>query len=453
MRQRLQAFSAIQIIVFAYLIAVLLCTVFLMLPISRKQGIELSLMDGLFVATSAISVTGLTTVNIVNTFSTFGQSILMLAFQFGGIGIMTLGSLLWLMLGQSITLSQRRLLMLDQNQTHLSGLVRLLLVIVRMVVYIELIGTILFGFYFKFAGYYTNWNDSFYYSLFHTLSSFTNAGFDLFETANAQFGDDYFAQAITMLLIVLGSIGFPVLVELREYVLRRSRGDMRFRFSLFTKITSITYISIMAVGAIGIWVMERTLLMADKSWHSQLFISLFNSVTLRSAGLSTIDFSEFGAGAHFFMSVLMFIGGSPSSTGGGIRTTTLAVLFLTLVSVARQRKEVTAFSRTIRHDEVLKSFFVFSLAVFLCITSIIAIESVGGKSFSLQAIIFEVTSAFGTCGASLGITSDLRGAAKWVIIILMFIGRIGLVLLLGLFHRDKKRTLKVRYPEEKIIIG
>ena len=450
LKHRIQSFSAVQIIFFAYLVGVIVCTAVLVLPVSHKQGAELSAMDAFFVATSAISVTGLSTVNIVETFSMFGQMTLLLAIQFGGIGIMTLGTLLWVILGQNVTLSQRRLLMIDQNQTHLSGLVRLLQIIVKMVIFIELSGTILFGFYFKWMGYFDGWMQSFYHAFFHTLSTYTNAGFDLFGDSLVGFYDDYVVQSVSMILIVLGSIGFPVLVELWHYVFGKTK---HFRFSLFSKITFICYTAIFAIGAIGVWVMERADYLRGQSWHSQLFFSLFNSVTARSSGLATMDMAELGSGTQFFISNLMFIGGSPSSTGGGIRTTTFAVLILTLICVARSRKEVTAFGRTLKQEDVLKSFFVFALGVFLVVCSAVAINAVDDDKFSLQAIIFEVTSAFGTCGLSLGITPDLSNFSKIMIIILMFIGRIGLLTLLNLFHKDKQRTLKVRYPEEKIIIG
>jgi Trk-type K+ transport system membrane component len=450
MKYRIQSFSAAQIIIGAYIVAIVLFTSILLMPISIKPGQGLSVMDALFVATSAVSITGLTPVNTVETFSMFGQCMLLLAFQFGGIGLMTLGTLLWLILGQNVSLSQRRLLMIDQNQNHLSGLVRLLLVIVKMVLIFEAGGTLIFGFYFKFSGYYEGWIEAFYHAMFHALSSFTNAGFDIFGNSMMGFADDYFVQIITMLLIISGSVGFPVLVELREYLFGKIP---HFRFSLFTKITSITFFGLLVAGTIGFWLMERQLFMEGKSWHAQLFYSLFSSVTTRSGGMATLDMAELGGGTQFFTSILMFIGGSPSSAGGGIRTTTFAVIILTLISVARSRKEVMVFRRTLKHEDVLKSFFVFAIACILCVVSVLILDITEVQRFPLSAILFEVGSAFGTCGLSLGITSQLSDAGKPILIMLMFIGRIGLLTLLYMFRNEKQRPLKVRYPEEKIIIG
>jgi Trk-type K+ transport system membrane component len=153
------------------------------------------------------------------------------------------------------------------------------------------------------------------------------------------------------------------------------------------------------------------------------------------------------------MAILMFIGGSPSSAGGGIRTTTFAVLVLTLIAVARMRKDVTVYRRTVKQEDVMKSFFVFVLGILLCASSVLFISAAEGNRFPLEALVFEVASAFGTCGASLGITADLSGAAQGCLLLLMFVGRIGLVTLLGLFHKDRQRPVAYRYPEEKIIIG
>jgi Trk-type K+ transport system membrane component len=450
MKHRIQSFSAAQIIIGAYIIAIGLFTAILLMPFSIKPGQGLSFMDALFVATSAVSITGLTPVNTVETFTMFGQCMLLLAFQFGGIGLMTLGTLLWLILGQNVSLSQRKLIMIDQNQNHLAGLIRLLLVIVKMVLLFESVGTLIFGIYFKFSGHYEGWLEAFYYALFHAMSAFTNSGFDIYGNSLMGFADDYFVQIVSMLLIIAGSVGFPVLIEFREYLFGKTA---HFRFSLFTKITSITFFGLLVAGAIGFWIMEKQLLMAGKSWHAQLFYSLFNSVSSRSAGLSIIDMSDLGSGTQFFTSILMFIGGSPSSAGGGIRTTTLAVIILTLISVARSRKEVMVFKRTLIHDDVLKSFFVFAIAIILCVVSVLVLDITEMHHFPISAMLFEVASAFGTCGLSLGITSELSDAGKPVLIILMLIGRIGLLTLLYMFRNEKQRPLNIRYPEEKIIIG
>ena len=451
-KQRLQSLSAVQLIVFAYLAAILACAALLMLPVSQNPGVRLTPLEALFTATSAVSVTGLSTVDTSSAFSPFGQTVLLFAFEFGGVGIMTLGTLLWVVLGQNVTLTQRKLLMADQNQNQLAGLVRLLRIIMTMVLLVEAAGTLFFALYFRLTGFAGGWGTSFYYGLFHAVSSFTNAGFDVFGDSMAAFRRDYAVQAATMLLIVLGSVGFPVLAELWRYA---TAGKERhaFRFSLFTKLTLATYAALLAAGALGLWWLERDGLLAGRPWHEQLFLSLFNSVTARSAGLTTVDLALYGTDSQLLMALLMFVGASPSSAGGGIRTTTVAVLALTLVSVARMRKDVTVFGRTVKHEDVLKSFFVFALGIFLCAVSVLFIAAVENGRFSLESVLFEVASAFGTCGASLGVTPHLSVLSQVCLMALMFVGRIGLVTFLGLFHRDRQKPAAWRYPEEKIIIG
>jgi len=240
-----------------------------------------------------------------------------------------------------------------------------------------------------------------------------------------------------------------VLIELRTYLTHRKKG---FRFSLFTKLTVTMYALLVALGAIGIWIVENGVSFAGMSWHEKLFYSLFNSVTSRSGGLSTMDVNEFTSPTQFLLSILMFIGASPSSVGGGIRTTTFAVVLLTLITYATGRSEVRVFRRSISQDDVTKSFVVFSTATMLVIGSVMVLSPLEREHFSLNKIIFEVCSAFGTSGLSTGITSLLSAPGKAVVMVLMFIGRVGIPALLFMF-RTKRRKEKYHYPQEDLIIG
>lgn len=438
-----------QFIVLGYATAVIIATVLLMLPISHKPGMKLSFLDALFTAVSGVSVTGLTTVNTAETFSIFGTIVLMFTFQIGGIGIMALGTFLWLILGRNISLTYRRLIMIDQNRHHLSGLVQLIRLLFFMAFLFEIVGAIFFSIYFYVAGYFTTWPQAIYYGTFHAISSYTNAGFDLFGDSLARFSDDYYVQAVTMLLIMLGAIGFPVLLEIREYIVQRKRS---FRFSLYTKLTTTTFLLLILLGAIGILLMESNHYLADKTWHEKLFFALFNSITTRSGGLSTMDVSELSVSAQYFMSILMFIGASPSSVGGGIRTTTLAVVMLALFTYAKGKFEVRAFHRTVKEEDVKKSLVVFSVGSMLTVTSILLLDWIEQQSFSLTAVIFEVSSAFGTCGLSNGITEHLSDGGKILVMLLMFIGRIGILSLLFIFRTNNKKE-NYHYPKEDLIIG
>ncbi|XEC95452.1 TrkH family potassium uptake protein [Paenibacillus tarimensis] len=448
-RTFLNRITPTQFVVLGYLTAVIISTILLRLPISWREGISLSWMDALFTATSAVSVTGLTVVNTAESFSAFGKIALLFMFQLGGIGIMTLGVFLWLILGRNISLSYRKLIMVDQNRNNLSGLVMLLKLVFTLALIIEGIGALFLMIYFKAAGIYEDWFTAFAHSVFHAISAFTNAGFDIYGNSLAKFSNDYFVQTVTMLLLILGAIGFPVLIELREYFFGKHK---KYRFSLFTKMTGIMFLLLIIAGAVGIWLLENDMYFAALPWHEKLFFSLFNSVTTRSGGLSTMDVNDFSMSTQLLLSGLMFIGASPSSVGGGIRTTTFAVILLTLANYAIGRNEVRAFHRTIKQEDIIKSFVVFTAATVLVTISAILLTYTEKMHIPLVSIIFEICSAFGTSGLSTGISEELTTAGKWVVTLLMFIGRIGMLSLLFIF-RTNLRKQNFHYPKEDIIIG
>lgn len=449
MLRKLQKMPASRHIVIAYLIGIVLIAVLLKLPISLKEGATISFVDALFTSASAVSVTGLTTVGIKDTLSGFGIGVLIIAFQFGGIGVMTLGSFYWLLFGQEIGLLQRKMIMIDQNRHNLSGLVQLMQMVLGFTLILEAISTVVFGLYFYFAGEYGSIWSALYYGMFHTISAFTNAGFDLFGNSLLDYSEDYFVQVFTIVLIVLGGIGFPVLAELREYLWG---GHTNFRFSLFTKLTLVTTSALLLFGAIGFWLTERTHALAGMSWHGKILSALFTSVTSRSAGLTTIDMSTITEASLLLVSILMFIGASPSSMGGGVRTTTVAVIVLALVAYARGEKEPKVYGRMISQEDSLKSFVFFLTGIALLLAGVFMLLLAEPNRWGVSAILFEVASAFGTCGLSTGITADLSSVSKISLIVLMFIGRIGLFLFYSLFTNGKKKPL-IRYPEEKLIIG
>lgn len=451
MLNRLQKMPASRLIVIAYFIGIFLIAILLKLPISLKAGATISFVDAFFTSASAVSVTGLTTVSITDTLSNFGIGVLIVAFQFGGIGVMTLGSFYWLLFGQEIGLLQRKMIMIDQNRNNLSGLVQLMQLVLAFTLMLEAISTLAFGLYFYFRGEYGSIWSALYHGMFHTISAFTNAGFDLFGNSLLNYSNDYFVQALTMFLIILGGIGFPVLAELREYWWG---GHKNFRFSLYTKLTLVTTSVLLLFGAIGFWLTERTHALAGMSWHGKILAALFTSVTSRSAGLTTIDISTITEASLLLVSILMFIGASPSSMGGGVRTTTVAVIVLALIAFSRGEKEPKVFGRTISQEDSLKSFVFFLTGIALLLGGVFVLLLSEPDRWGVSAILFEVASAFGTCGLSTGITADLGTVSKISLILLMFIGRIGLFLFYSLFTNGngKKKPL-IRYPEEKLIIG
>ncbi|WP_114353563.1 TrkH family potassium uptake protein [Saliterribacillus persicus] len=441
--------SAIHIVVSYYLLAVVFATLTVSIPAFRNPGVELPFIDALFTAVTAISVTGLTVISIPDTYNAAGQIAIAVILHLGGIGIMAAGTFVWVVLGKKIGLRSRKMIMVEQNTKTLSGLVRLMLEIFKLILVIEFIGAIILTIH--FLNYYDTWQDAMLQGFFGAISATTNGGLDITGASLIPFADDYFVQFINMVLIVLGAIGFPVLIEVQELLRGKTNGvNDRYKFSLFTKITTTTFFWLVVVGAVVIFLLEREAFFSDKAWHETFFYSLFQSVTSRSGGLSTMDVSEFGLPTLLFISMLMFIGASPSSVGGGIRTTTFAIMLLTIYNYAKGNSSIKVFGREIDYEDMLRSFVVIATAIILCTSSVIVLAHT--EYFSLIEIIFEVTSAFGTTGLSMGITSELSSFGKSVIMSLMFIGRIGVFSFLFLIRGDASQD-KFHYPKERVIIG
>jgi len=432
-----------------YIVAIIVAFLLLNLPFVHKSGVNVDPIDSLFVAVSGVSVTGLSPVNIVETYTTFGQIIIMIILNIGGIGVMAIGTMLWVFLGKHIGMRERQLIMLDNNKDTMSGTVKLILDIVRTILIIELVGASLLAFYF-----YRDNPDLQYaimQGMFVAVSATTNGGLDITGQSLIPYANDYFVQTIVMFLIILGSIGFPVLIEVKAYIKNRIPN---FRFSLFAKITTMTYLVLFVFGAIIILLFEHNHAFQNMTWHKSLFYALFQSATTRSAGLQTIDVSNFGEGTNVIMSVLMFIGSSPSSVGGGIRTTTFAILILFLLNFSNnnEKTSIKAFNREIHTTDVQRSFAVFTMAGILTFAGTITILVVENGKISFLQAFFEVMSAFGTCGLSLGVTDDISGMSKIVLMVLMFIGRVGLISFIIMIG-GRREPDKYHYPKERIQIG
>ncbi|MGJ9458604.1 TrkH family potassium uptake protein [Oceanobacillus sp. CF4.6] len=440
--------TPVQMLLSFYLLAVLFSTIILALPVAHQDGVEIPFIDILFTAVSAISVTGLSTISIAESLSTTGIILLALIMQLGAVGIMAMGTLIWLLLGKKIGLKERSLIMTDQNQTSFEGMVRLVKGIVYVLLVIELIGFLILGTY--FLQYFPTAGEAYLHGFFGTISAITNGGFDITGASLIPFRDDYFVQFINILLIIFGAIGFPVLIEVKEYLFMKNKSRSLFRFTLFTKVTTSTFFILIVVGTMGIYLLDMNAFFADKSWHESFFYALFQSVTTRSGGLSTMDVSLLSEPNQLFMSFLMFIGASPSSAGGGIRTTTFALAAIYVFTYIRGGKSIRIFNREIYDEDLAKAVAVTLVGIFLVFSSVLFIKVI--EPFSLEQILFEVTSAFGTVGLSLGITEDLTTVSKMLLMFLMFIGRVGIITFLLIF-KGKKEKRNYHYPKEKIIIG
>ncbi|MDD4169207.1 MAG: TrkH family potassium uptake protein [Desulfotomaculaceae bacterium] len=440
--------SPAQIIVLGYIVFTVLGALLLSLPISLNPGVELSFIDALFTATSAISVTGLTVVSTVETFSIAGRGFLLFLLQFGGIGIMTLGTLIYVLRGNQINLRERMMIRVDQNQTSLGGMVNLMLFIFKVAVVFELLGTLILTIHF-INNLGMSFLDALGMAFFHSVSGFTNTGLALFDNSLQNFSQDYVVQNVMFVLLIAGAIGFPVLLELYSNIKAR-RSLNRLKFSLYTKVTTITFGLLLVAGFIVVLVAEFDGPLAGMPWHQKIWVALFQSLTTRSGGFSTVDISVFQQSTLLFFCLLMFIGASPSSCGGGIRTTTLAVLVFSMFAIIRGKTSVKVYRRELFQEDIMRANTVFFISICLVIGSVILLSIL--ENATLMEILFETCSAFGTTGLSLGITAGLSTAGKVVMIFLMFVGRIGIVALMLVFHKRNPED-RYHYIKEHLIIG
>ncbi|ELB48093.1 TrkH family potassium uptake protein [Enterococcus faecium] len=445
-------FSSIQIIVFYYILMTVLSLVLFYMPIFREPDSHVSFVDMLFMAISTVSVTGLSTFDINSVFNDNGIILLEILFQVGGLGIMMISTAFVIFSKRRITLKQRQLIMTDMNQPRLSGIVRLIRITFAILIWFQLLFGTFFSIYFYYRGYFDRWRDAVFYGFYQAISAVTNSGFDVTGDSIKPFAHDYFFLILIMFLIFVGGIGFPVLMECREWLLyKRSNAKLPFRFSLFTKLAVLAFVILFVSGTVLIYLLEKDHLFQDSNMSVKWINSMFYSITTRNAGLQIHDLGDFQITTLIIFSLLMFIGCSPSSVGGGIRTTTVAIIGLYLYSFLKSEDNINIFGRRIDQDDVRKSVVVFMLSLGMCFFCIVFLSAT--EEQTLISIIIEVTSAFGTTGLSLGITEDLSVVGKITIATLMFIGRIGMLYTLMLFVPKETRDLGYEYPSEKIIIG
>lgn len=443
-----QNLSPVKLIVLLYFFAILISTVILNIPLFWREGQTLSLFDSLFTAISAISVTGLSVIQIDQVFNTAGYFALSFIFQLGGIGIMTMGTAIYIMLGKKIGLRERQLILIDHNQTTLSGLVRLTKKILQTILVIEFVGMVLLSI--CYLNYFDTWQEAWIQGYFASVSATTNTGFDITGVSLVPFANDYFVQFIHIILMILGAIGFPVLIEVQHWVATKRKGKSRFRFTTFMKLTTITYFVLLVFGTVVIFLLEHSHAFSDQTWYQSILSSLFNSVSSRSGGQITSNIAEFSTPTLIVIAFLMFIGSSPSSAGGGIRTTTFAVMLLSVYNYAKGRQTIKVFQREISHQDTIRSFVVLTTAMSLTLIAIFILSIT--ESLSILEIAFEVFSAFGTTGLSLGITADMSVIGRIVLMVMMFIGRIGIFSFLFLISSPPTKDL-YRYPKARMLIG
>ena len=439
--------SPMKIILAGYCLIILLGSLLLWLPVATRAGESVPFSDAFFTATSATCVTGLVRFDTYTCWSGFGQVIILCLIQIGGVGFMTLAITAMAAAGRKIGLQSRMLMQNSISAPHLGGIVRITRFILLGTLLVEGIGVILLGFYFIPR---LGFGEGLWYSVFHAISAFCNAGFDLFGqfspgSSLTTVGGNWYVNMIIMVLIVVGGLGFLVWKDLLDH---------RFSFSklrLHSKIVLITTGVLILGGAVCLfWLESGNPSFEAMGGSEKVLTSLFQSVTSRTAGFNSVNLSTMTQASQFVMILLMLVGGSTGSTAGGIKTTTAAVQLLSIRTIFRGRKSVEAYHRSIE-DAVVRTAS--------CITCLYLLLSVGvGLVIShLEAIpfltsLYESVSAIATVGLTLGITAQLGFVSKILLALLMIFGRAGSLTILLAFTSDKKK-IAARYPVEKVTVG
>ncbi|OQB14986.1 MAG: Ktr system potassium uptake protein B [Firmicutes bacterium ADurb.Bin193] len=436
----------IQIIAICFAGIILLGAIFLALPIASKDGNSLSFIDALFTSTTATCVTGLVVVDTYTQFSLFGQIVIICLIQLGGLGFMTVATLFLMMARRKIGLAERGLLADSVNAFQIGGIVRLVRRVIICTVIFEGIGAILLAIRFSAQmGVLTG----IYYGIFHSISAFCNAGIDLMGryapyTSLIPYRSDILVNLTIMALIVIGGLGFVVWNDVMEHRLRYAY------YKLHTKIVLLSTAALIFAGAILFYIMESGNTLAGMSFTDKVMVSLFGSITPRTAGFNTVDTASLSEGGSVLSMLLMLIGASPGSTGGGIKTTTVMVILLATISYIRNNDDINIFHRRLDASILKRSYCSATIYIFLTILGVFLLITTQG--LPIKDAAFEVLSAIGTVGLSTGITRELNTMSRIIIILLMYSGRVGsLTLAMAIMARVSKSN--TRNPEEKIIIG
>ncbi len=430
-------------IVTTFLLLIVLGTLLLIMPFSTHTG-KLPLDDALFTSVSAVTVTGLVVVNTADDFTPIGQFFILLLIQLGGLGFMTFSTLTILVLGKSMSISNKLILENDFTQGAYKNIKDLLKKIIFFTLGFEILGSVIL--FFQFSG--IGFKERLFSSIFHSVSAFCNAGFSIFSNGFEPYRSNVGINLTISFLIITGGLGFLVLNEIFLYVQRKKNWS---KFTIHSKLVLIVSTILIIGGTFIIFAEEMINRSNDLGTADKLLSSFFHSVSARTAGFNTLDLNLLSYSSMFILLLLMFIGASPGSTGGGIKTTSAGLVFAYFKSRLRGRENVNLFYRTIPQRNYEKAFLMIIISFIFIATSLILIFSFETK-FNFSELLFEVVSAFGTVGLSLGITSELSIISKSVIMITMFVGRIGPITLLLVMSRKESKAV-YNYPEENVMTG
>ena len=484
---KFRQWSFVKHILVFYLFITVIGSLLLYMPYAQQSGVSVKYVDALFTSASAFSDTGLATLTTASTWSYFGQAIIAMLILIGGIGWFALKIYLFnILLGRPISYRARETLAGERGSSVLGDTRRIIKVSVTILFVLVILSSITLMTYFYFTepsddpfgtatsndkyvmeNPYHNVSASFRFGLFHSISGLNNAGFDIIgDHSLMPYYHKYGLQIIFIILFVIGGIGYPVIYDIYLFI-RSKFTKEKFKWSLFTKISMISYVAIVIIGLSitfalevpknnGMWSSDRYGSTGDKTMGI-----IFNTLSTRNAGFASVDMADFSAGTHLIWSIMMFIGSAPSSTAGGIRTTTIAIVILGLWSKIRGKTNVRAFNRRIDPETVSRAYIVMVTAVIIVTVGTLVLMSswtsyggeVDDKKHGFDALLFETSSAFGTTGLSTGITGGLSTISKLVLIVIMFIGQLGVSSSLLVWNKKDSKQTKYKYVQEDITIG
>lgn len=440
------------IVIGSFLCLILLGMVFLSLPVA-SSGERISPIDALFTSASAVCVTGLTVLDTGSDFSRFGQVVTIILIQLGGLGIATFSTFFIFVLGGRLSLRGRGMLETTLTQFPVKNMKELLVKILALTFAFEAAGAVFLYFFLSRSAASSSVGFS---ALYHSVSAFCNAGFSLYSTSLEAFRENVGVNAVVIALVLLGGIGFVVIVELSELLF--SRHGRRNRLSLHSKVVLSVTAALLLVGTVAFLVLEANNSLAGLSPGKKLLVSFFQAVTPRTAGFNTVTICSCTNATLFFLIVLMFVGASPGSCGGGIKTTSFGVLLGLAVAKLKGSDDVNYFYRRVPDEIVSRAVAIvfFSMLVIVVMLMILSVTEPGlqggrpGEGF--LSLLFEIVSAFGTVGLSTGVTSSLSVSGKLLLTILMLVGRLGpLTVAIALAAREVRP--RFRYAEERLMIG
>jgi trk system potassium uptake protein TrkH len=428
-------------------------TLLLMLPLSTSTGSWNDPIVALFTATSAVCVTGLAVVDTGTDFSFWGQIFILLLIQVGGLGYMTTTTFLILLIGRRFDLRHKIAIQESFDRPLLQGSQNLIRSIIATTLLFELTG--IFGLLLVFVPDY-GWTEGLWLSIFHSISAWNNAGFSLFPDSLVRYQTSVPINLIIPALIIFGGIGYQVIMEMYNWLVNvLQRRKVRFTFSLNFKVVTSTTLFLLILGTIAFLLteLENPGTFGKLSFPTKLMAAWFQSVTTRTAGFNTVDFGAMQAAALFITMGFMFIGASPSGTGGGMKTTTIRIISSCTRSMLRGKDDVVLFSRKVPASLILKAIAVVfgSLATIVIGTILMSLTEEQG-SFDFIQIFFEVISAFATVGLSMGITASLSAWSKLVLVCIMYVGRVGVLLFMASILGDPRPSV-IQYPEENLLVG